>query len=129
MARTIRPNQEYKDKLLKLIPTEIVGGYMVIHGILSGQTIQIGETDITQAVAWLVFAVLLILTPLYLAKIHKVTQKAQLTLTTIAFAVWAYTIGGPFQMQGWYQPQLAAVLFVLWTLIVPLVINPDTKPA
>ena len=102
---------------------------MVIHGILSGQTIQVGATDITQAVAWLAFAVLLILTPLYLAKIHKVTEKAQLTLTTVAFAVWAYTIGGPFQMQGWYQPQLAAILLVLWTLVVPLVINPETKPA
>ena len=55
--------------------------------------------------------------------------------------MWVYTLGppaamrsfgrgGPFQMVGWYQPQIASCVLVLWTLIVPLFIEPPMgKPA
>jgi hypothetical protein len=98
---------------------------MVIHGILLGQVISVGEKDLTQIVGWVVFGVLLVLTPIYLVKIHNVRIKAQIVLTTLSFPVWVYTIGGPFQMAGIYQPQIASCILVLWTLIIPLVIAPD----
>ena len=121
MARAIKRNQDYKSKLRKLIPTEIIAAYMVIHGIFQGQVIQVGEKDLTHIVGWSVFAALLILTPLYLVKIHDVKSKAQMLLTTLSFPVWVYTIGGPFEMAGWYQPQIASCILVVWTLIIPLV--------
>ena len=37
MARAIKPDQDYKSKLLKLIPSEIIAAYMVIHGIFGGR--------------------------------------------------------------------------------------------
>ena len=129
MARAIKPDQDYKSKLLKLIPTEIIAAYMALHGIFQGQVIQIGESDVTHFVGWGVFVVLLVLTPLYLVKIHKVKGNAQITLTTLSFVVWVYTLGGPFQMQGLYQPQLASCILVLWTLIIPLVIPTQAAKA
>ena len=45
----------------------------------------------TYIVGWWVFAALLILTPLYLVKIHNVKSKAQILLTTLSFPVWVYT--------------------------------------
>ena len=110
MARTIKPDQDYKSKLLKLIPSEIIAAYMVIHGIFGGQVIEVGEKDLSHVVGWSVFAALLILTPLYLVKIHNVKSKAQILLTTLSFPVWVYTIGGPFKMAGWYQPQIASCI-------------------
>ena len=127
MARTIKPEQDYKSKLLKLMPSEIIAAYMVIHGILLGQVIQVGEKDLTHTVGWSVFAALLVLTPLYLVKIHDVKSKAQVILTTLTFPVWVYTIGGPFETAGWYQPQIASCILVVWTLIIPLVIMPEKK--
>ena len=127
MARAIKPEQDYKSKLLKLIPTEIIAAYMVIHGIFQGQVIQVGEKDLTHVVGWSVFAALLVLTPLYLVKIHSVKSKAQVILTTLSFPVWVYTIGGPFKMAGWYQPQIASCILVVWTLIIPLVIVTENK--
>jgi len=127
MARTIKPEQDYKSKLLKLIPSEIIAAYMVIHGIFGGQVIEVGEKDLTNVVGWSVFAALLILTPLYLVKIHNVKSKAQILLTTLSFPVWVYTIGGPFKMAGWYQPQIASCILVVWTLIIPLVIVTGKK--
>ena len=58
--------------------------------------IAVGEKDLTHVVGWSVFAALLILTPLYLVKIHNVKSKAQIVLTTLSFPVWVYTIGGPY---------------------------------
>lgn len=34
MAKQINPDQTYRDKLLKLIPSEIVAAYMVLIGII-----------------------------------------------------------------------------------------------
>jgi len=127
MARSIKQDQDYKSKLLKLIPTEIIAAYMVIHGIFQGQVIQVGEKDLTHVVGWSVFVALLVLTPLYLVKIHAVKSKAQVILTTLSFPVWVYTIGGPFKMAGWYQPQIASCILVVWTLIIPLVIVSEKR--
>lgn len=130
MARAIKPDQDYKSKLLKLIPTEIIAAYMAVHGIFQGQVIQLGDADVTHLVGWSVFFVLLVLTPLYLTRIHHVRGKMQLVLTTLSFVVWVYTLGGPFQMAGWYQAQIASCVLVLWTLIVPLFIeSPKAKAA
>ena len=130
MARSINPDQDYKSKLLKLIPTEIIAAYMAVHGIFQGQIIELGGGDVTRFVGWTVFFVLLVVTPLYLARIHDVRGKTQIVLTTLSFCVWVYTLGGPFQMVGWYQPQIASCVLVLWTLIVPLFIeSPRAKGA
>ena len=123
MARSIKQDQDYKSKLLKLIPSEIIAAYMVLHGMFQGQVIQVGEHDLTNLVCWSVFVALLVLTPLYLVKIHNVKSMDQVAVTTLSFPVWVYTIGGPFQMIGWYHPQIASCILVVWTLIVPLVIS------
>lgn len=34
MAREINDNQQFTDKLVKLIPTEIIGAYMALAGFL-----------------------------------------------------------------------------------------------
>lgn len=123
MARTIVPEQDYKSKLLKLIPTEVVAAYLVVHGILLDQKILFDDLNVTVQVSWWVFCVLLVLTPTYLRKIYGVRDRRQLTFTAASFVVWVYTIGGPFRLQGWYQPQLAACILVVWTLTIPLVIE------
>lgn len=109
--------------MLKLIPTEIIAAYMAVHGIFQGQVIELGGSDVTRFVGWTVFFVLLVLTPLYLVKIHNVRGRTQLVLTTLSFVVWVYTLGGPFQMVGWYQPQIASCVLVLWTLAIPLAVE------
>lgn len=116
MARQIKNDQNYQDRLLKLIPSELVGAYTVIGGIIPQAQAKWG-TLITSAI-------LLILTPLYLLRLQGVTRPEQLAVTTISFAVWVYSLGGPFQYWGLYQPWLGSVVLVLWTVIVPLIVNP-----
>jgi hypothetical protein len=123
MARQIKPIEEYRSKLLKLIPSEIVAAYMVLQGI------------IPQDNKWgfiIVTVVLLILTPFYLKKLEKVTETVQIVVSTISFVVWIYSLGGPFEKWGdkmgfdIYEPWIASIVLVLWTLIIPLLVkNPQ----
>jgi hypothetical protein len=120
MPREIKEAQNYKDRLLKLIPSEIVAAYMVLAGIIPLASAKWGTL--------IVSIILLILVPFYLWKIHNVTRSSQIIVTSISFVVWVYSLGGPFQFWNLYQAWIGSVILVLWTLIVPLAINPKPQP-
>lgn len=141
MSREINSTQPFQDKVVKLIPTEIVGAYMVLNGIigLPAATPTVAATRFPAAppvsddtlrlyLIQAVFAILLVLTPLYLAKVAKVTNRRQLTVTTMSFVVWAYTLGGPFVVWGLYYPLVASVLLVIWSLVVPMFVPALAAP-
>lgn len=117
MAREISENNDYKDKLVKLIPTEIVGAYMVIAGILPD------DASYSRWVTTVAALILLALTPLYLSKLYGVSDKWQITFTTASFIVWVYSLGGPFRLWDVYIPQIGSAGLILWTLLIPLAIQ------
>jgi len=133
MAREVNDTQPYSDKLVKLIPSEIIGAYMVLSNILgyNAGNIQasvlpkpVTENDLKPILLQIVFFVLLVLTPVYLKKISKVNNVTQLGVTTISFIIWVYTLGGPFVVWGLYYSLIGSVVLVLWSLIVPLFVFP-----
>ncbi|MCX6334559.1 MAG: hypothetical protein NT092_09675 [Bacteroidia bacterium] len=138
MAREVNGTQPYSDKLVKLIPSEIIGAYMVLSNIL-GYTVgnmqasalpkTVTESDLKPVLLQVVFFVLLILTPVYLKKISKVNNIAQLIVTTFSFIIWVYTLGGPFIVWGIYYSIIGSVVLVLWSVIIPLFVAADTKPS
>jgi hypothetical protein len=127
MPREVNATQSYFDKAVKLVPTEIVGAYSVLAGIvgISSTTAAVPEDSLSKILIQVIFFVLLLLTPLYLWKISKVTNIVQLVVTTLAFILWIYTLGGPFAVWGIYEPKVAAVLLTVWSLVIPLVVRPD----
>ncbi len=127
MARQMNSTQPFTDLLVKLIPTEIVGAYLVLAGILGFGTptltiSQIPDDVLRIILIQVVFFVLLILTPLYLWKVSNVSSKTQLIVCTVSFAIWVYTLGGPFAIWGVYYPLIASVVLVLWSLITTIVL-------
>ena len=114
MAREIKKVQTYQDKLLKLIPSEIIGAYVFLQGVIPKEHGKWGTTVVS--------LILLIMTPIYLRRIQKVKLNNQLIATTISFGVWVYSLGGPFQYWNIYQPWLSSVILVLWTLAVPMIV-------
>lgn len=125
MARQINDKQQFADKVLKFIPTEIIGAYMALAGFLGFGPIETtAEKDhMPFILIQVVFFILLVLTPLYLWKVSNVTHKLQLGISTISFAVWVYTLGGPFNVWNLYNPYISSVILVLWSLIPPIFIN------
>ncbi len=127
MPREVNPSQSYADKVVKLVPTEIVGAYMVLAGTIGfSSAATAAPTDSVPVVLiHVVFFLLLVLTPLYLWRITRVTNVVQLVVTTLAFVLWVYTLGGPFVFWGMYHPMIAAVSLTLWSLIIPVIVRPD----
>lgn len=130
MAREINQTQPYTNKLVKLIPTEIVGGYMMLANFLGFGP---GAADIQQVdgvLIQVVFFFFLAATPAYLWVVSEVRNYVQLAICTVSFVVWVYSLGGPFEWWGWSKhPQIAAVVMVLWTFVPPLLIQAEpAKP-
>jgi hypothetical protein len=122
MAREISSTQEYRSKLLKLIPSEIVAAYMVLQGIIPADSAKWGLLVVS--------LILLILTPFYLAKFEKVTKIPQIAASTFSFLVWVYSLGGgPFIYWGLYKPWIASIILVLWTMIIPMFFKTEPVPA
>lgn len=127
MAREVSGQEKsYFDKAVKLVPTEIVGAYMALAGMIgvSSASTAAPADSLSKILIQVVFFVLLILVPLYLIFISKVSNKVQVIVTTLAFIIWVYTLGGPFAVWGIYEPKVAAVLLTVWSLVIPLVVQP-----
>ena len=121
MAREIKVDQNYRDRLLKLIPSEIVAAYVVLAGVIPQHHAKWGLL--------IVSVILLVLVPFYLKLLQNVNRIVQIVITTISFAVWVYSLGGPFREWGLYYAWLSSVILILWTLIVPLFVNPQPQPS
>jgi Kef-type K+ transport system membrane component KefB len=72
-----------------------------------------------------VFLALLVGTWFYLERLQKVSKRQQLIVSTVAFAIWTFSLGGPFADFAWYSPIYGAVLLPLYTFAVALVGGPN----
>lgn len=106
----------YWERVAKYIPGEIVAGYLSIIGIL--KTVPVDDTALLY-VAWGAFFLCLILTPIYFRAFAKQGQprRVHMIVSTLAFAFWAYALGGVFEMIGWHKPWLGSILLVAFTLV------------
>jgi hypothetical protein len=105
----------YRDRLTKYIPAEAVATYLFINTFVTT------ATPVRVWLLWLSFGVCTVLVPLYLRRIQKVDKVVQLIISTVAFIVWAFSIGGPFTYLPWYDPIIAVVVMALYTLAVPAI--------
>ncbi len=119
MAREVKVNQDYKSKLLKLIPSEIVAAYMVIEAIIPDNRKYIGTLVIS--------VILLIMVPLYLKQVYKVKRFGQHIYVMIAFVIWIYSLGGPFKHWNLWEAWIGSSLLILYTLCIPLFYRPGEK--
>jgi uncharacterized membrane protein YdfJ with MMPL/SSD domain len=58
----VSPVNDYKDRLVKLIPSEIITAYVTLKGLINGA----GEQGNKQLLLRIVFGILVIMNPLYL---------------------------------------------------------------
>jgi K+-sensing histidine kinase KdpD len=120
MAREVNDTQPFQDKVVKLIPTEIVGAYLVILGIIAPTS---ETTGVNKNLLMFVFFFLLLLTPIYLWKVSGVANWVQLVVSTLSYVIWIYTLVYPFYFWKIYYPTVGAVILVLWSLITPFFVT------
>lgn len=114
----------YLERVAKYVPAEVLAAYTALLGFFGAV-----RPDWQVPVYWAGFAVCLAATPLYLSKMGRQSEPKQthLVVSSIAFVVWAYSIGGPTAVFGpdalaIYDPGLAGAAMVIFTLVSGLVI-------
>jgi hypothetical protein len=111
---TPQPEDKYKDRLLKYIPGEVVTFYLGLTAIAGT------ATDVPGWLGWVIFIIGIIATPCYLRFYLKVADRIQLTVSTLAFIVWVFALGGPFRDLGWYKPVYGGLLLPIFTFFAAM---------
>jgi len=123
----------YFDKVIKYIPGDIVAGWTTLLGLTGG----VGGAAVSGigGIAPTIFLILLIaFIALTAWWTHQQTKDpkagpglmagrpatTQIIISTVAFLVWAFALGRPFDqlLPGLYNPQVAAGILIIYTLAV-----------
>lgn len=114
---------DFWNRLMKGIPLPIIGGYLAVTDILNSVTDDSSQSA-REIVFWLVFLFFTIITPFFGRNVLKVTRKRQLTLSTAAFVIWAFALGGPFELTlSWWAPWMGGIA-VICSAVLLMVIEP-----
>jgi hypothetical protein len=108
---------DYLSRIVKYVPVEVITLFALVNGAIQQSSSQ-GPHAV---LLWIVFVVIAALTPLYLWRVQKVTKVVQLAVSTVAFGVWVFYIGGPFALCTWYQPLYGVVVLPLFTFAIGLI--------
>lgn len=113
-----KPFDFYLDRLMKMIPAECVGLYLVGSGIIPAGKF-----------AGLTSWALLCLIGVVVLRIYGTADRpaalkpdwVHVAISAIAFVIWVYTLGGPFvALPGVYVPFVGSLLVLAWTFFVPI---------
>ena len=109
--------KSYLERLLKMIPGEVISLYMVGSGLVPGD----------QPIALAVWAVVCLVGVVAVraygtadSQNNKPTDWTHVAISSVAFVVWAYSMGGPFAAFNLYVPYIGSLLVLAWTFFVPI---------
>lgn len=111
----------YFDRIIKYIPTDIVGGWVAVTGLINsgGQNVRV---DI---LLWIGFVAGIVLTALWTLKQTSVPKKkpaiTQTMVATVSFIIWVFALGGPFVYMDFYQPLYGSLLLIFYNLAIGLI--------
>jgi len=115
-----KKEDSYLAKVVKYIPGEIVAAYVAASGAL--ESAQNGVK--LETALWVVMAVLLVLTPIWIliatAEPNKPRPVFQAVAGAVAFASWVFALGGPFKFYQWYVSVYGTLVLILVTLVMPI---------
>lgn len=128
----VTPGDDYKERLVKYIPAESVAFYTFTDKLVASQygldstalAATQGAPATAMLLAWLLFGLGVVGTPIYLYRQRKPNQPWRLHagISTLAFILWAYTLGGSlFVILGWYEVFVAGLLAPIFTFVAGFV--------
>jgi hypothetical protein len=113
----------YFDRIIKYIPSDLVGAWVAITGIL--KSFQKIDPNF-MIIQWIVFSLGVIFTTLWTwrqtTEPGKPLAVLQILMSTLAFIVWVIALGGPFATVPGYQEYYGSILLISFTLAAGLLI-------
>jgi len=118
------PADTFFDRVIKYIPADIVGAWVAVTGIIAAN--QASGTQPDSTLLWIAFVIGVILTFAWTWKQTLEPKKPpawkQIVISTFAFVVWVFALGGPFATLGFWKPMFGSLLLILYSLVVALVV-------
>jgi hypothetical protein len=107
----------YLERVAKYIPGEIIATYMFVLGII--KTVDPAKEQLLPYVAWAALGCCFVLTPIYFYMFAPAGKPKwhQIVISSSAFVIWAYALGGPFELAKLYKPWLSSIILALFTAI------------
>lgn len=107
----------YLERLVKMVPAEVLSLYLVGSGFIP-------KTESVALVVWtgLCLVGLLALRTYGTADrpSRKSPQWGAIAISSVAFVVWVYTLGGPFEAYGLHIPYVGSLLVLAMTFFSPI---------
>jgi hypothetical protein len=108
--------QSYTERLVKLIPAEVVALYLVGLGVIP-------QNAKLPIVVWAIVCLVLVVLVRTKAtgdRINSISpQWGAVVVSTISFIIWVYNMPGPFQVYQVAIPYVGSLAVLVWTFIVP----------
>jgi hypothetical protein len=110
---------DYRDRLIKYIPADIVAIYLSLLALI--KTANHEKTPV-MAIEWVIFGIILVVSVPWQIRVMKIDKWQQVAIGTFAFVIWAISLGDPFATawSTWYQPLYGTILLMLFTFLIPL---------
>ena len=109
--------KQYLDRLLKMIPAEIVALYMIGSGMIPA------DRDIVLTIWACICFVLVIIIRIYGTadtQNNKPPQTIPIIISSVAFIIWVYSQGGPFARFNLYEPFIGSLAILFWSFVIPI---------
>jgi len=145
LNKTASQSDGYLDRLLKYIPAEIItlylgasnvvphsSGYHLVNGLMTKDPAGLSQEVIG---LWVVTGLTAVITPVYLyfstREPGKPTLWSQIVISSLAFPVWVFAIGGPFERTSpeWYAENrwIAAIVICFGTFLAGMYKPPSDE--
>ena len=111
----------WSERVVKYVPAEVLGFYLPLNAMIDAAGP--AEANVKFGAYVFIFVVGLVSTPAFLFKVAKPERPPtkQLLMSTIAFVLWAYYLGGMFTVLGLHDNLIAAIALGTFTLLAGLV--------
>ena len=107
----------YLDRLMRMVPAEVVGLYLVGSGFIP-------KAQASVLVVWTIICTIgvIVLRAYGTADPEKIKPPdwTHVAISTVAFVIWVYTLGGPFAAYNLAVPYIGSLLVLAWTFFVPI---------
>ena len=109
--------KSYLDRLLKMVPGEGVGAYLVGSGIIP---VDLPIGLVAWTIVCLIGVILIKAFGTADARNNLPPDWIHVAISGVAFLIWVYTLGGPFAAFGLYVPFVGSLLAIVWTYFLPI---------
>ena len=123
---TTKSPDGYAERLLKYIPSESVGFWLAVSGVIQSAGVGVPQVGLL----WLFFVICLVFTFLWIRQQTKEAGKAtawtQILISCGSFIVWVIAAGGAIAVV-WpgYQPLYGSLLLITYTTALSFVVPPE----